>query len=339
MVMGASASTVHGAGTAAKRLARRAIAGRIPYALLRSVSARRPHVAVLMYHTLGADEDEHDAWTIVRVSDFKRQIAFVRRYYDIVSLDEALTAKAPERPSAVITFDDGDIGLHRHLLPLVEELQLPVTVYVATGQIETGRALWFDALMNALQTRAPVTVDLSSLGIGSWCLGAERGEANWLVMSSLLDRLKTEAPGRREAACALILAQTMTLDRRQHADLGPMTIEQLRLLARHRLVTIGSHTHCHSLLDRIPLAEAIASIERSCQLLEQWTGARPQHFAYPNGNHSPVLEQAVASLGFRTATITTGRHWYGGGNLMALQRLPVGRFDDLGRFALRLAGW
>lgn len=291
-----------------------------------------------MYHTLGADEDDVDAWTIARVSDFKRQIAFIRRYYDIVSLDHALVAQPRGRPSAVITFDDGDIGLHQHLLPLIEELQLPVTVYVATRQIETGKPHWFDALMNALQTRDAVTIDLSSPGIGVWRLGAERGEANWLVMASLLERLKTEAPDRREAACACILEQTMNLERRPHADLGPMTIDQLRRLAHHRLVTIGSHTHCHSLLDRIPLGEATASIERSCQLLEQWTGVRPKHFAYPNGNHSPALAQAVAAMGFKTATITTGGHWYGGGDLMALQRLPVGRFDDPGRFALRLAG-
>jgi len=337
-VIGASSTLLHGAGTAAKRLARQAITARVPYALLRSVSARSPHVAILMYHTLGADDDDTDAWTIVRVSDFRRQIDFIRHHYDIVSLDQALTEEAGERPSAVITFDDGDIGLHHYLLPLIEELQIPVTIYIATGQIETGNPHWFDTLMNALQTSAPVTVDLSSLGIGSWCLGAERGEANWLVMGSLLDRLKTETPERREATCALILAQTEKLEQRQHADLGPMTIDQLRRLAHHRLVTIGAHTHCHSLLDRISLAEAIASIERSSQLLEQWTGVRPQHFAYPNGNHSPELQHAVASVGFKTATLTTGGHCCGNGNLMALQRLPVGRFDDLGRFALRLAG-
>lgn len=337
-MIGASSAGLHVAQTAVKRLARRAVAARVPYALLRSVSARRPHVAILMYHTLGADDDDLDAWTVVRVSDFTRQIAFLRRYYDVVGLDQALASPAGDRPTAVITFDDGDVGLHRHLLPLVEELQLPVTVYVATGQIETGRPHWFDALMNALQTRAPVRVDLSSLGIGTLCLGTERGEANWLLIASLLDRLKIETPARRAAACERILAQTKTLERRAHADLGPMTIDQLRQLARHRLVTIGSHTHCHSLLDRIPLAEATASIERSCRLLEQWTGVRPQHFAYPNGNHSPALEQAVAAMGFKSATITTGGLWRGNPNLMALQRLPVGRFDDLGRFALRLAG-
>ena len=335
----ASTSTRLGTQARAKQLARRVITSSLPYSILRGVLTRKPHVAILMYHTLGRDDDDFDAWTVVRVSDFKQQVAFVRRYYDIVSLDEALTADANERPMAVVTFDDGDIGLHEHLLPLVDELELPATIYVSTGQVETGERHWFDKVMNALQPTTPLQIDLTSLGLETWTIGAERGEANWFVIASLLDRLKTVTPAVRDAACKVILAQAERLDcRSRSAPLGPMSIEQLRRLARHPLVTIGSHTHCHSLLDRIPLGEATASIARSCRLLEQWTGARPAHFAYPNGNHSPALERAVASLGFRSATTAGGGRWFGGGNLMALQRLPVGRFDDLGRFALRLAG-
>lgn len=335
----ASAAGLHKAEASLKRIVRNAIASHIPHSLLRKVAARNFPIAILMYHTLGPDDDDFDAWTVVRVADFKQQMAFVRRHYDIVSLDEALEGRERSgRPRAVVTFDDGDVGLYRHLLPIVEELALPVTIYVATGAVETGQQYWFDRLMNGLQSATPLAFDLSLPGLPKGMIGSERGERNWLAIGALLDHLKTVEPNVRESACRELLAKAATLQQIPHVALGPMTVDQVREISRNPLITLGSHTHCHSLLDQLRLDDAVASVDQSCRLLEQWTGRAPRHFAYPNGNHSPALQRAVASMGFRSATIADGGAWSGRGSLTALPRIPVGRYDDLGRFALRLAG-
>src|SRR5258708_4728637 len=116
-----------------------------------------------MYHELARDDADIEAWTVMRESDFVRQLEFLVGHYDVVSLDQALGRTSPSasrRPRVVITFDDGDRGNATVLLPIVEAFKVPVTVYIATRQIADAKSYWFDRIINALQTNQPVTVDL-----------------------------------------------------------------------------------------------------------------------------------------------------------------------------------
>jgi peptidoglycan/xylan/chitin deacetylase (PgdA/CDA1 family) len=329
-----------GAAQRVKRSAVRALSSKVPYAVLRSCASRNGSETILVYHTLRHDEEDFDAWTAVRIGDFRRQMAFVREHYDIVSLDEAIAHRGANRrrARAVITFDDGDVGLHTHLLPFVEEAKVPVTIYVATRQIETGKPYWFDLIMNALQATGPFTIDLRPQGLRSWTLGKEPGPRNWAVISELLETLKSVSPDVRPDVCESILAQAPTSGQPKFVALAPLSVAQLRELSASRWITIGSHTHCHSLLDQIPLPQAVASVEDSRRLLESWTAQSVHHFAYPNGNHNPGLESAIAALGYRSAAALGMKAWNGATNVFALPRIAIGRYDDIHRFKLRLAG-
>lgn len=324
-----------------KRLARGVMARGPWYALARARALRGDAVTVLMYHTLGADDEALDAWTVVRRADFLRQLDWLRRRYEVVSLDAALADAArpiDARPRAVITFDDGEAGLHRHLLPIVEREQLPVTVYVATGQIESRRPYWFDRVMNSTQVSAPAALDLGVAGLGRWPLRPVAGESAWVAIGSVLEALKGLVPSARDAAVAQLEAALADVPRRRITALAPLALEQLRELAASRWVTIGAHTHGHELLDQIPLDQARASIEHSRGLLREWTGQAVEHFAYPNGNHNPALMAAVEQLGFRSAMATGKGLWRPDAGRFAIQRVPVGRYDDLDKFRLDLLG-
>lgn len=336
-----------------RRALRAALASGLPYALLRARAQHGDPVTLLCYHTLGPDAQDFDAWTVLRLDDFRRQMDFVRAQYDIVSLDAALEAGPGRRgrPRAVITFDDGEAGLYSHLLPFVEAARLPVTVYVATRQIETGAPYWFDTVMNALQAPGPFTIDLGPAGLparskGSgapaktsslrWTVGPATGPARWKVISDILETLKSLPPEIRAERAAAVVAQAPSAPAR-FTPLAPMSIPELAALARSDWITIGAHSHCHGLLDQIPAAEARASVARSRALLEAWTGRTVRHFAYPNGNHDASVARAVAGLGFVSATALGMTLWRRGAGPFALPRLAIGRYDDLARFKLRLA--
>ena len=73
-------------------------------------------------------------------------MAFVKRAYSVVSLDELVAAlerggKLPPRALA-ITFDDGYADNHRLALPVLRALGLPATVYVATGSVSDAAPFW-----------------------------------------------------------------------------------------------------------------------------------------------------------------------------------------------------
>ncbi|MBL9053404.1 MAG: polysaccharide deacetylase family protein [Tabrizicola sp.] len=271
------------------------------------------------------------------MSDFRAHVAYLRTVYDIVSMDQA-EAEGPARkragqPRAVLTFDDGEAGLFRHLLPIVEAIELPVTVYVATGQIESGRAYWFDRVMAALGTGAR-EVELE--GLGQWRIPDQPGPDRWTALGDLLEALKRAAPDHRERLTDVILAKHPLPEGRP--PLAPLTMDELVTLAASPWITIGAHSHCHSLLDQISLSEATESIARSRRLLQDWTGQEVAHFAWPNGNRNAALGQAASDCGFRTATALGGWLWHPGADPYAIPRVPVGRYDDTARLALRLVG-
>jgi peptidoglycan/xylan/chitin deacetylase (PgdA/CDA1 family) len=321
-----------------KTLAKRALTADAPYAALRARALRGHAVTLLTYHTIGADDEDFDAWTVLRRSDFLAQVERLRRDYDIVSLGDAFSDAPSARPRVVLTFDDGHSGWHEHLLPIALREALPVTLYVATGHVQSGVPYWFDAVVNALQTAEPLTLDARAAGLGRITLNAERGQANWLRISALLEAMKAQEPAARDALAERIVAATTACRRPPFHALRPLTVAQVRELAQSRWVTIGSHSHGHQLLDRIGLDAARDSIAQSMALLAEWGGRPVTHFAYPNGNYNAALAAALPALGLASAVTTKHGLWRRDGSRFELPRVAVGRFDDTARWRLNLLG-
>lgn len=314
-----------------KRLAVPMLASAPIWSLLRRRAHSRDPISILCYHTLTADQGGIDGWTALRVGDFRAQLADLRKHYDIISLDEALEAKPGRKPRAVLTFDDGDRGLYTHLLPVLRETGVPVTIYVATAQFETGTPFWFDRVVNALQGAHEIKVE----GLGHWVLPAEPGVAHWMILGEVLEALKQAPTEDRDALADQVAAQGRPP---KAAPLGPMSMTELKELAATPGVTIGAHTHGHELLDQLDPEAARASMERSRTLLQGWTGQEVRHFAYPNGNHTEALREIAMELGFASATILEDRLVEDGADPFTLTRVSVGRYDSAARIRLRLVG-
>ena len=295
-------------------------------------ATRHGALTVLCYHTLGPDQGGAEGWSVLRAREYREQMADVLANYEIVDLDTSLLRGASGgRPRAVVTFDDGDRGLFSYLPDILSENPFPVTIYVATEQIESGKAFWFDRVVNALN--APGEVQIA--GMGTWHIPAEAGLARWAVVRQILAALKRVDPESREALSDLVVRQGRGANEQ---PLGPMTRAQLVALSKVTGVTIGAHSHGHELLDQIPIDEARRSVARSRALLQDWTGQEVRHFAFPNGNHNKQLRDVVRDLGFSTAAILEDKLAPPGVDPYALPRISIGRFDDRARFRLRLVG-
>lgn len=311
--------------------------------LLGSVRKRKlgGQAVVLMYHELAEDGDDVEAWTVVKRGDFVRQMDYLRSKFDVVSLSQAVAQMArPDssgRPKAVVTFDDGDRGNRDVLLPLIEQLNLPVTIFIATRQVQDQRPYWFDRLINALQVDAPVTVTLTSPSPTSCVINETRGAQNWARIQYLLSSLKKLEPTARELVVDDIVKNMERHDPRSRG-IVPLAINEVRELADCPLVTIGAHSHCHNILTQLDRRAAFESAARSKELLETWTGRRVNYFAYPNGDFNDAVVSAVVDAGFEAAVTTAPRPWGRGEQPFTLPRIGVGRYDSLDVFKIRLIG-
>ncbi|MBP0575525.1 polysaccharide deacetylase family protein, partial [Mycobacterium tuberculosis] len=73
------------------------------------------------------------------------------------------------------------------------------------------------------------------------------------------------------------------------------------------LVDIGAHTLSHANLRRLPRAAARAEMAGSADVLADWLGVRPRHFAYPYGYPAaagPDEFALAAEIGFDLAVTT-----------------------------------
>ena len=300
------------------------------------------HTAVLMYHELARDDTDIEAWTVLRESDFLRQIEYLRRHYDIVSLDQALaemqSRASRARPMAVVTFDDGDLGNATVLLPIVEALKIPITVYIATRQVADGSSYWFDRIINELQGGSTRTVDLKKYGLGRYEINRVRGRRNWHRISCLLEDLKSLAPDTRTAAVETVLRCVGAPAPKRDSQIKPMSIADLKALAACSFVTIGAHSHCHNILTQLRPEVVEESVRLSKELLEQWSGRPVVHFAYPDGRYDDTVTDIVRRAGFRSAVTTNGRLWSGEDSSLHIPRIGIGRYDSLEQIKFRLNG-
>lgn len=297
---------------------------------------------VLMYHELAEDDVDIESWTVVRKSDFVRQVEYLRAHFEVVSLEDALTghasSQARSRPCAVITFDDGDRGNASVLLPVVNEYKLPVSVFVATQQIVEQESYWFDRVVNALQTPDPVCVDLRGQGMGRYDVNRTRGSANWAVIQRLLTDLKGLQVGAREHAVGQLLQSLGAYAMRPHCRIAPLDKDGVKSLSSSPFVTIGAHSHCHNILTQLDSAAVAESVLASKRLLESWTGKEVWSFAYPNGAYDERTLDIVRQSGFRCALTTDDRLWTQRDSPYAIPRMGVGRYDSLSTFKLSLVG-
>lgn len=311
----------------------------IPVRLLKTVTCRHlcEKGVALMYHEVLSDNKGPAAWTVVKASAFKEQMVFLKDHFDVITIDAALErTKSSEKftkPYAVVTFDDGYLGNLTCMLPIVEELKIPVTVFIATRSIEAGILYWYDRIIALLDYDKELIVDLVQYGLGQYKLNASKKEkVNWNEMQQLLTALKTLLPQVREQAVNDILGNVDNIPVR----LRMLSKEDVVALASSSFVTVGGHSHCHNILPQLPDRELNESIVTNRHKLKKWTSQEVSHFSYPNGNFDVRVISAVKSAGYISGVTTHGGVWAKNVNAFRLPRYGIGRFDSLGLLIARV---
>ena len=274
---------------------------------LARLTRQRGRGLVLRYHAItdGPEDVPYATPEIcLPVEAFRLQMAFVKRAYRPIPLDDlvAATAKGGALPprAVAITFDDGYADNCRLAAPVLRVLGLPATVYLATGAIEDGPPLWMSSV-RALVFGATVS-ELRVPGFEPLVLGpAERRGAVARVLTRLLVPLTNGERTERIAAAAADAG----------VDLGSalrgvmLTWAQVRELASAGW-SIGAHTVTHVNVALSTPAVAEAEIAASRDAIAGVVRRSVTHFAYPNagGEHryfSNEVVEILRRLGFRSS--------------------------------------
>jgi peptidoglycan/xylan/chitin deacetylase (PgdA/CDA1 family) len=105
------------------------------------------------------------------------------------------------------------------------------------------------------------------------------------------------------------------------------------------LVTVGSHTHTHTLLDRADASVVDDELDRSIALIGERLGVTARHFAYPKAlPGSDVAARAVERRFASAALAGTRANPYGRTDPYRLARSPIQTADAMRWFSQKVAG-
>ena len=260
-------------------------------------------------------------------------MTMIRERFSPLSLAEGLRRldEGTLPPRAVcITFDDGYADNLTVAVPILKRLEIPATVFVASGYLDGG-CMWNDRLGEAIRHAPGDTIDLTEYGCGIHRLGAPSERAT--LVPRLLGLLKHGPPGHREQVAGELAARYAP-----HLTSPMLTRAQVREL--HALgVEIGGHTVTHPILARIDDRDAYREIAENKEDLEGLLGERLRFFAYPNGkpdlDFTPAHATMVQALGYAAAVTT-----HPGVSTAATDRYRLPRFTPWDRtptrFGIRL---
>jgi peptidoglycan/xylan/chitin deacetylase (PgdA/CDA1 family) len=249
-----------------------------------------PPVVVLIYHrvtNLKADPQ----LLAVSPENFQAQMRFLKDSYPLVRFEDDWSRI--ERPSIAVTFDDGYADNALTALPILEEVGVPATFFVSTGNLGTMREYWWDELERLIVAdhSLPENFTLRDSRFGrTWATATPaQCEAFYQQLHPLMKKL---ASSRRED-WLLQLRQWAGADETGRAANRAMSCDEIRRLAGSKWVTIGAHTVTHTPLSILSEGDQRHEITSSKQDLENIIGREISTFSYPFGGKKDYNRTSV----------------------------------------------
>ncbi|MGH8973320.1 MAG: polysaccharide deacetylase family protein [Acidimicrobiia bacterium] len=224
---------------------------------------------------------------------------------------------------------------------------LVILIYHRVGahtpvSVDLPRPLFTEQLGVLAAGWAPITLDDAAgllagpgapLGPPPVCLTFDDGTADF-VEEALPELVAHGIPATLYVATEYVEAGRAFPD-----DGRPASWAGLRDALSTGLVTVGSHTHTHRLLDRVGGREAAEELDRSIGLIEDRLGVACRHFAYPKALPGSAAAEHEVRIRFHTAALAGTRpNPYGRSDLHRLRRSPVQVGDGLRWFRRKAAG-
>lgn len=251
---------------------------------------QKNNVSILMFHDVDVDAAE-------------KSFSYLVNRYTIISLNTFIEAyykkdfsKIPPK-SVIITFDDGHIGNYK-LLPIVKKYNIPITIFLCSGIINTNRHFWF-------------------------MTDQDKYDVQKLKGKKTKERLE-------------LLSTVGFHNEKEYETPQALSIDQIEEMKDY--VNFQSHTVYHPILTMCTDNESKNEILFSKEQLESTYKLTINSIAYPNGDYSEREISYVKQSGYKCAVTTEQGFNSLQSDIFKLKRFSVNDTKDLNEFIVKSSG-
>lgn len=251
---------------------------------------QKNNVSILMFHDVDVDAAE-------------KSFSYLVNRYTIISLNTFIEAyykkdfsKIPPK-SVIITFDDGHIGNYK-LLPIVKKYNIPITIFLCSGIINTNRHFWF-------------------------MTDQDKYDVQKLKGKKTKERLE-------------LLSTVGFHNEKEYETPQALSIDQIEEMKDY--VNFQSHTVYHPILTMCTDNESKNEILFSKEQLESTYKLTINSIAYPNGDYSEREISYVKQYGYKCAVTTEQGFNSLQSDIFKLKRFSVNDTKDLNEFIVKSSG-
>lgn len=277
----------------------------------------RDQAVVLTYHRVlprTALQKSYSHPAIVVAPDlFERHIAVLNRYFTCLGLD-AFNERLQRRDFTgaaycLITFDDAWRDNYTYAFDVLKRSRTPAVIFVPIDYIESGKLFWQERLghiVDSICTHLPETA-ARILGKHGWgYLPALPRDSRTVAIRRAIRDIKYKDYVEIDRIIADLESVVESALAEPLRDYGPdhyLGVAQMREMAEHG-VSFQSHACSHRILPRLSVHDVERELTASRQWLRDHLGIESIALAYPNGDHSPKVQQLAAEAGYRLAFTT-----------------------------------
>lgn len=259
--------------------------GSIINPLLLSFKNENNQLLVFYFHGLFESQKQRDLNHVdpqnnMMVSQFCDFIDyFLNHRYKFIIPEDLNAGLQYDRPYAMITFDDGYFN-NMLAIEVLNKYSIPAVFFITTMNVMENKSFWWDIIF---KYRAKQGISIEAIRNEQRSL---KGFKHRIVEDYIVQNFGIEA-----------FKPWSDFDR-------PFDENEIRDIFQNPYVSIGNHTHNHSILTNYNREEIKEELCESNNILLDLTGRLPIATAYPNGNFNSLVLEVTEEVGLRYAFTT-----------------------------------
>jgi peptidoglycan/xylan/chitin deacetylase (PgdA/CDA1 family) len=252
---------------------------------------------------------------------FEKIVCLLKSKYRLVDIEtvyEFYKGKHTFRNACHITVDDGDMSFYKFIFPVLKKHKIPATVFVSPKIIVDRSNYWFQEILGYNQdVLKKIIVEKSDVSLSS----IQGYDIECILKTHSISQIHE------------IIHRYQKTTNTPKKAFQNMSMEMLKDVERSRLVTIGSHTANHPILQNESDDNSKSEITGSVDQLSALLSKKVRFFSYPNGipnlDFSKREETYLKGAGVELAFTTESKNFLKENNRMRVPRIGVSNVEKM----------